>query len=134
MRMRGFLLTTDSLLALALLLLAAGTLTVASQQASTARNYLGLEALGRDYLVLKYAQNATLNESAFNSFTGFQVNETRPGAEAVSMASRAYIYPFPLAACGCASEACNLTGSVNDSCLNAQENLSSALKRAWVKP
>ena len=134
MRMKGFFLTIDSLLALTLLLAAAATLALGAQQASPARNYPVLEALGRDYLVLKYAWNATINETSFQTLTGFALNESGPDSSAtLTLGSQLYAYPFPLAGCGCTGVECNLTVDVNTSCLGSQEGLSSILKQAWVK-
>lgn len=122
----GFVLTTDMLLALAMLV---SLLSVfASLEANVAQQkFQGLENYARDYLVLKYSFGTAA------AAPGVAITEDyasiAAGAQPV-LAAQAFVYPK---ACGCASYPCYVASG--SACLTAQDaGMYNYSYSAWVYP
>lgn|GEM_PF-3458504 len=134
MRIRGFLLSFDALIALAFAALAMSVVLVISQTSVDAPDFARLGVLGRDYLVLKYARNHGVSPSDFSVLTGLQLTETQP-TDSLNWAKAEYSAYPPFF--GCANSlACVLASSS----ANASYGLSQELpfgyqpRSAWVRP
>jgi hypothetical protein len=125
----------DALLAVALAFLAAGTIALGAQPLAPGVDVGPLEALARDFAVLRTNQVAGADTGTFASLTGFTVSDAPPaGSTNLSVGSTYFLHPFPVETiCGCSTVSCNLT-KFNATCLNRQENLTESMKRFWVTP
>jgi hypothetical protein len=133
MRVRGFVLSLDALVALGFASLALTMVVAASQSSSQAPQFARLGVLGRDYLVLKYSSGLDIAYSDFNSLCGLQVSELQPSDYFNWAAAEYYQYPR---AFGCANASqCSFQASSASAAYGLVQDLSMDYKHsAWVQP
>ena len=91
MRMKGFFLIIDALLAFTIVMFLSVGVVSSAEQAYPA-NLIELHKLGRDYLVLNYKYSAGLTPADFYDKTGFRiVSDSEPNR--IKVSSRVVVYP-----------------------------------------
>ncbi|MBI5228879.1 hypothetical protein HY991_02125 [Candidatus Micrarchaeota archaeon] len=126
---KGFLLTLDSLLALAILFSVFSVAVLLSSKPPEVGKYVALEALARDYLVITQG-GVTDTEQLRNQFkddTGSQVSTSSPLSGPLVVHSIYYKYSLI-----CGGRTTLVYGT--DACLNQQESIASSKHEAWVAP
>jgi hypothetical protein len=132
---RGFLLSIDGLLSLALVSAAFMLFAAFSQNISGAEGsaYGGISSLGHDYLVLKYAAGKNVTSDDFRGLVGMNASET-PAQGSIVLHASAVVYP---GMCGCTTTACSINktsglGGGASTCLTNQTPLEPSKKDVWI--
>lgn len=130
---RGFVLSTDALLAVTIAAMLAGGMVVFMQTAP-ADAYTGNQAIARDFVFLTNAKGLSVNPALLGTRT---VTQTAPDPAVSALWSHGELY-WPPALEGCpAFGPCVLTRPQADRWLGEQDILDSGVKyhfEAWVKP
>ena len=125
LKTKGFLLTVDALLALALLSLTPFASVLFSQESLDYQKTLSLQLLGFDYLELK-DQGFPLERTEFKALTGYALHFVPPEDAGIAVNAKRFAYP-PL----CGGEA---VVEKEDECLESQEASNQSFEEVWVSP
>ncbi len=136
MRLKGFVLTVDALVALAAAFLIIGAAATISNYQNTGLQEAPLHALARDYLELNYYSLQSITPLAFNQLTGFSITEAAPTA--IPTSSKTYYSATlnqPSPACPVCSDSLNgLSTSCSAAQLSCFNSFDTQLlaRKAWV--
>ncbi|MBI5635611.1 hypothetical protein HY993_01460 [Candidatus Micrarchaeota archaeon] len=134
MRLKGFALTADALVAIAAAFLIIGAAATVSNYQNTLLQELPLHALARDYPELNYYSLQPITPLAFNQLTGFSITQAAPTP---SPASPKNYYSASLSQPSPACPACSDDG-LSISCSSSQLSCFGSfdtqisVKRVWV--
>lgn len=129
MPLKGFAISIDALIALAIV--AAALSTVLLAPASDVARIYNYPLLARDYLDVKYPHNSSITPQHFFNVTGINVTETAPASGEWAFGEK-FFYP-PIANCTNYSACSFADSSFGGSLLSTQDLGQNFSKRAWVK-